>query len=457
MINKKKDLYNMNKIDPQMTENKETNLGEINMPPPIIETEITNFIDIIKKQADVNNKIISVLSNPKISQEQKKKMTKILSQGAQNSSFFINMVRNKEKMNNLFDGDEPEINTSIPEKTNVVDPFNKVKNIIISLMSTIDPSIAFRNPKQPDWYEVGYQAHFVIKRVEEKAKTTFRKLFSFLKVQSTNIGVLIQETKEIPGNIENIITLIGEKKNVKFLEKKFSKSFSLLGININDMLSSSVMSTVLTEDELKTKIETNLSHNFSAIKNTSNNQYSFTALNNLTPELKQEMLTSILFPKILNSIKENISINSTIEVTKNDNRYIKVVLEFAKENNFNPDLVIHSLKNHTELLSGYIGIEKLLKNKDKIIENADKYSVIIGNNVTHLKELMLVVSQVGKEIELTNTDPKQKELLIKEINDSVVFEKDGNKITLQQIRLNILSLDNQTIDIEKKSDLSSSL
>lgn len=399
---------------------------------PVKDVHIENFINLIRKQSELNNHILSALSSPNVDKEDKLKMVQMLSGGAQNSSFFMQLIKKKEKDFDL------GINESIPAKSSFIkDKFNKFKNMIISAKADIDPNITFRNPAQPDWYEVGQKVGFTLTTTSKIIHST---ISSFLSQSANGVGLALKEFKKTKESLLSKFLLIGEKKNIEKLNKQFSKVFDLLGVDTNEMLHTNEMKKNLSEEELLNRISENLNKETSAVKDTTNGKFSFTILNGLTPELQFDMARTLIFPKLNNAIRGSMEMNYQIQASRDSNRYLQMVSEFAKENNFNPDLVIHSLRNNTNLLDGYTNFDKILKNKEQIIENADKYGKVVLNNFIYLESLVKACEDLMSNIKQLNIPQESKNEFATNINKTSILFHDGINVTYEQLKANLITI-----------------
>jgi len=392
------------------------------------------IIEFIKRQTELNSEIISVLSTEDLSKEEQRKMVQMLSEGNAKSVQFTKLL--KENNDNI----SLEINETIPPKSNIQDKFNKFKNMVVTARANIDPSIVFRNPKKPDWYEVGYKTAIYYKVLSSTTKSIQKTLGSFLTQAGSNLNVAVKKAKDTSEFFQSQFTLIGEKKHVKTLEKKFSKVFSLLGLEAKEVLHSSELKENVSEEVLMKNIFSKLKNDLSVIKESTDTSFQFPLLNKLSPQLQFDMAQTLLWPKLNLAIKESMSINQNLKESKDDNKYLKIVSDFAKENKFNPDLVIHSLKNNQELLTGYAKSDTLLANKDKIIENADKYGKFILNNFKYLETLVKVADDLTKMINKIGIHPDIKASFNKNLDETVIFSDENNKITFGQLKANVISV-----------------
>ena len=404
--------------------------------------DITKLVGIVKQQASLNAEIIRILSSSDMTKEQKQRMVEILSKGAEHSSFFMEVIKKKERLADL------GIIESIPEKGDVKDPFNKFKNMIASFKAKVDPTIIFRDFKKPDWHEMGYQYQVSINNTANIFRPFINKVSHFINNTYENVLAVVKTVQDSSDSLQTRLYLVGEKRIVRKIEKKFSSLFNMLGFDPKEIQHNVSLSPNISEEELKKNIEATLSKKMS-INKSQTGEYNIDILNDLPPDLKLDMLKNVIWPKVTEAIKENMSLNSTIEESKTDNKFIKIIFDFSKENNFKPDLVIHTIKSNPELLNGYKDVDILLKNKDKILENYDKFEKLITNNFIYLEEL-LKVSEKIKDITLSlPIAEEEKKQFHQDMNDTIVLKKDANIISLEQLKDNVLGV--REINTESKN------
>lgn len=402
---------------------------------PLIKSKFSEIIEdthsvsdiekIIKTQAELNETILSLLKNNTAKDLKTKEINSL------NNNFYSTYNQ------------ESNLNYNIPEKKLILkDKFNKFKNIIATMHSYLDPNIIFRNPTKPDWYEVGYKLGLNIKQTNDNISDIFLKTISFFNSSAKKVNLLTETVKDY-------FYLIGDKKNVLKLNKKFKKILDLLNLNSTELIHINNIEKNIDENSLILKISDSFKK-LSIVK--TDNEYTFPILNGLTTDLQYDMLKNILLPKILINIQESMKINSDIQKMYTNNKYTNIVLDFSEKNRFNPDLVVHSLKNNIELFEGYIGVDYLVKNSKKIIENSDKYSKFIDNNLLYLQELLKIVDKIEETINLLNISEDQKQTFNKYLKDFIVFEKNDLKINLNDVKENtnnIIKKDLLTKNIQK--------
>ncbi len=398
------------------------------------EDNVSAFLKSLKEQAELNAKVISVLSSDDVSKEEKQKLVTELTQGVTSHISFFETQKEeniKEEATGIIE--------AIPE-SKVEDPLNKFKNMIGSFAAKFDPRIIFRDSSKPNWHEMGYQYEFDFDEPAVTERPTLKRLSSFINKTYNNASSFFKKIQDGTEKIQTRLFIMGEKKVVKKLEKNFSKLFNLLNLDPKEIVHTQNYSENISQEDLSAKIQQTLKDNFSIVK--VNGTYNFDLLKGLTPELQYDMLSNVIFPKISKLISESMNLNDLINQSKTENKFMKMVFDFSQENNFNPDLVIHSLKTNPEILSGYKNIGNLLKNKDEIIENGEKFSKIITNNFTYIKELVSVMESLKSTIEVIEVEPKKKEQLIKKINNKTLLEKDAAKLTYSQLVQNISFVQN---------------
>jgi hypothetical protein len=420
------------KVEPVLGDMSDNNIAQsINLEEP---KDISKLISIIRKQAEVNEEIISALGAPDLSKKEQMEMIQMLNDGSQKSSMFVKLLQNNEKDIGI------ELNETIPPKGKVNDKFNNFKNMIASARASIDPSMVFRNPLKPDWYEAGLRVVLTYKVISSKSKKIKENLDSFLSQSANKLNVAATKVQSVNNFFQSQFTLIGERKNVKILEKRFTKLFDLLGVNPKEILHSSELTENLSAEELNKKISIKLEKSVNAFKEPADNHFKFTILNELTPELQLSMAQTILWPKLHSAIKESMEVSQTLQASQSDNRYLRMVTEFAEENKFHPDLVIHSLKNNPDLLSGYPKSKLLLSNTKEILENSAKYGKIVINNFTYLDTLVKASDDLHTAVKGLPVPQEAKDSFNTAIDNTVVFSDAEKVITYGQLKANILSV-----------------
>lgn len=420
------------KIEPVLVDVRDNNVSSpIDTESP---KDISQLINFVKKQTELNQEVISALTSTELTKKEQLEMIQLLSDGAEKSSMFIKLLKNNEQEIGI------EINDSIPSKGKINDKFNKFKNIIVSAKANIDSSMVFRNPLKPDWYEVGHKIGLSYKIVSSKGKSIRETLDSFISQSSNKLGIVANKVQSVSNFFQSQFILIGEKKNVKVLEKNFTQLFDLLGINAKEILHSSEFTNNLSEEELNNRIYTKLKKDVNALKDTTENKFTFPILNGLTPELQLSMAQTILWPKLNTAIKESMEVNQTLQSSQTDNKYLKMVSDFAEENKFHPDLVLHSLKNNPELLSDYPKSNILLANTSEILENSDKYGKFVINNLIYLESLVKASDDLHNIVKELKVSQDLKGSFNTVINDSIVFTNSESVITFGQLKNNLLSV-----------------
>jgi hypothetical protein len=420
-----------NKVEPVLTEISDNIPESVNLEKA---PDISKILNIVRKQAEVNNEVISTLADTELSKKQQLEMIQLLNDGAERSAFFVKLLKENTEDISI------EINENIPAKSKINDKYNKFKNMIASAKASVDPSIVFRNPSKHDWYEIGHKVGLNYKIVSSKAKSIRETLDSFLTQSANKLNIATKKVSKTSNFFQSQFILIGEKRNVKTLEKKFAKLFDLLGVNAKEILHSSEITENLSSDELHKRINTQLEKTVNAVKDQTSNQFKFTILNGLTPDLQLTMAQTILWPKLNSAIKESMEVSNNLQQSKNDNKYLKMVNEFAEANKFHPDLVIHSLKNNPDLLSGYPKSKLLLSNAKEILDNSAKYGKIIINNFNYLDSLVKASNDLHNTIKGLNVSQELKNAYIINIDNTVIFSDETKTITFAQLNNNVTSI-----------------
>lgn len=420
------------KIEPVLVDISDNNVAQSINPEEA--KDISKLISIIRKQAEVNEEIISALGTPDLSKKEQMEMIQMLNDGSQKSAMFVKLLQKNEDIIGI------ELNETIPPKGKVNDKFNNFKNMVVSARASIDPSIVFRNPLKPDWYEAGLRVILTYKVISSKSKKIKENLDSFVSQSASKLSVAATKVQSISNFFQSQFTLVGERKNVKTLEKRFTKLFDLLGVNAKEILHSSELTENLSQEELNKRISSKLEKSVNAIKEQTDNHFKFTILDGLTPELQLSMAQTILWPKLNSAIKESMEVSQNLQASQNDNKYLKMVAEFSEENKFHPDLVIHSLKNNPELLSGYPKSKLITSHTKEILENFAKYEKIVINNFTYLDTLVKAADDLHTTVNSLNVPQETKNIFTSTIDNAVIFSDTEKSITFGQLKSNILSV-----------------
>lgn len=431
-------MENNDKKEPILSEASSQPNDEINQKEEIKkDAKIVEWTGLIEKQTEINGEVLKFLSKNK-NKETQAQLLEFLNNGAQLNKFLMQQIKNRNIELQI-----PEIIEEIPEKAIHNDKLNKFKNMIATFKAKADPSVIFRNAQKPDWYEMGYKVGIVINKVEEKTKPFYEKVVLNLQTTSQKAGVLFSRIKSIPQEIQDVFFIIGEKRSVRNLQKKFSKTLSELGLNAKNILHSEENPIFPNKDELKNKINARLETRHGIVAQGQN--YQLEILNGLNDELKLEMIKSIMWPKLKQDLQENWAMTMNIQESIQNNKYINIAARFAEDNELNKDLVIHSLKKNPQILEGYIGAEKLLKNKDEIIKNADKYETFVQNTLININSIVKVVDTIESTIQNLNVSVEVKGALIKNIHETSVFidKKSNISITYAQAKNNVLAIEKE--------------
>ena len=322
--------------------------------------------------------------------------------------------------NNLEDNSPEYIVFSKPKSN------NKFLNIVGTMLSNISPKIGFKSSDNR-WENLGYKVSFKITR----------------KIKNITVKSIADEFKKIK-NISvisntNSFNLIGEKKIIEKISKKYQKNLKLLGFEVEDLNDKDNNYQMSAEDITKLmneKIEKDFNFSFSSM--------SFNILNNLDDNKKVELIEKIIWPKLSNELNDVMNLSIDLNKLTEKKEKLKDLFDFAKLNSIHADVVVHTLKNNSELLQNLHGYEKVLKSKDDILSLYDKYENLIYNNILVLKSLTDTSNLLKENLKSMNLPSANK--LIEKIDSSIIAYKDKKTYyTFSIIEKNI----NQIIDTKK--------
>ncbi len=402
--------------------------------------DIDNFIDMVENQTQLNGKILNILQSEQLNKEEQQQLVSMLTQNATNAAFVQTLMKNR----NMEILEDTPIENIIPEVTQEVGTIDKFKNMFASFKASILPNMFFRNPKNQNWRETGEILQVPI-QPKLQSNPTILNLISFIGEKASEANVFLKKTS-------TDLYLIGQKRKIKKLHKKYESIFNTLKIDSDNFLEKKSTNN-FSETEIVSFIQKTLEVKLGLEMESSSKQYNFSILKGLTQELKFDMLQNIISKEVNKTISNVMDINNTLENEKNNNKFMKMVIEFSREYKLNPDLVIHSLKENPEILSDYPKFDKLLKNKVDIINANENYIGLIKNNVMYLNELIKVQDAVVNEVNKLEITPEKKESFEKQINSNSVYKNEVVNINFAQMKKNILSIMSEQEYLKNESNL----
>lgn len=396
-----------------------------------------DFISIIEAKTKINSKILNVLSNENLSKDHKSLLINMLTENANQSSLLLKIIRDSAV-------EDVEMDKIFPVNANKENKFlDKFKNMFAGFKADLSPSTFFKNNTLPNWREIGKISVLNIK--PSFLNNQFVKNFTeFLASNVENSKVFVKQSN-------HNIYLIGQKYKIKKLYNQYKDIFGLLSVSPENFLEPTKQNEY-NEKQLISDINQHLINKLSMNFNSSRNHYEFNLLNGLNDSLKFEMLSTIIAPEVINQLSKNYQVRESLEIERNNNKYISMVNEFSSKYNLNPILVIHALKEESSILSGYDGYEKLKNNKENILTANNDYELLLKKNIVYINELLISKNSILNSLSDIKIEQQSKDEFIENLN-SQKMSIDGNGVSLKEFENTISKLieDEQLVSINKKS------
>lgn len=235
------------------------------------------------------------------------------------------------------------------------------------------------------------------------------------------------------------IALKGNKRKIIRFQQTFGNILEAIGFDANDIYYETKKNNYISEEKIIENIEKEL-REFKFHKE--NNQIMNDFLLNLSDDSKLTTTYQILWPTIHKKIRENLLLFTKIkEFTKND-KYLKMVTDFAKINGMESEDVSNILINDEDALNTIFKdkkrVNKLRENLPQIQENIQKFSKLAINTQIRLAELIKVAEEMKGLISDLNIDPKRRKEAIEAIDKSeVLIDQKKNIYLYSQISKNV--------------------
>ena len=301
-------------------------------------------------------------------------------------------------------------------------------SMVATQLTHFTDKFSFKTENNTNWENLGYKVGISFKitanQISDKSKILFKQFKNDLKNQAKLLGIVIKENK-ITNNIHNFIgdlTLIGNKRIVKKMNRNFKDNLELIGFDAQELFQDIEKEKIDTE-QVEKNISEKLDKKFNLKK--FENNYQFTILNDLNNDNKLEMIGKIIWPQIAKELGQTMNLAISIYNLSKKNKDLKYLLDFSKKNNIHSDIIIHSLKNNPELLKDYPDSQKLLINKDSILKVSDKYETLIQNNLVILNSLVKATNVLKNELDSINNEKAT--ALISKINTYPIAHKNGKE------------------------------
>ncbi len=228
------------------------------------------------------------------------------------------------------------------------------------------------------------------------------------------------------------ISLSGAEKDVIFVQEHFKDALNMIGLtDVNQSIKKS-------NEEMRISVAKRINSEFQFPLDNDHN-LNFGYLGKLDDKSKFEFISKVLLPKISSLIKENVHLSFHINKLTHNNKELSLLNKFAEFNNFdNIDLVFTLLKETPEILKEKPGYEKIIENRVDIIEKYEKYNNLNENNMSALKELQQMITDIKSTVSKMNIAAEDKKTLFKNFDEELalneVFQK-GKKVSTLKVTI----------------------
>lgn len=332
--------------------------------------------------------------------------------------------------------------------TAINDKFLSFKNMMANLMVKCTPHYGFVEQNKTGWANVGSKVKVEVNTAwvnsSEKGNAIYQSLKEGLKKTTANVGARfenIQGSGSTKNGIMDYFFLVGESHDINKLQKNFTETLSLMGFEAKD-IAHNVKKETYMESEAVTKNITNKIVKDLALVPHGDGVIKSNIMEGLADDLKFETVQKVLWPKLKKTLKQSMDLALELQSIKNDNKYIKIVMDVAKTNNISSDIVAHALSKDLELLKDFKGASKLIENKEQILENVKKYEILGKNNLYIMKELVKASEWLNNEVQTLNINADLKTQFTKDMQEGTITsnEKNTRAYSLNIIRNNVLSV-----------------
>lgn len=217
------------------------------------------------------------------------------------------------------------------------------------------------------------------------------------------------------------ITMSGAEKDVIFVQEHFKDALNMIGLtDVNQ-------SVKKTGEEIRVSVANRLNQEFQ-FKLDDEHNLDFSAIGKLSDKAKFEFFEKIVLPQVSMMIKENVNLSFHINKLINNNQELTLLKKFAEFNSFeNVDLVFNLLKESPEILKSKPGFDKLMEKRETIIEKYEKYNNLNENNLSALRELEQIVSNVKSIVSKLNVEDQKKKDMFKAFDEEIALNETFHK------------------------------
>jgi hypothetical protein len=314
---------------------------------------------------------------------------------------------------------------------------NKFKDMIATSFENFTDKYGFKKETE-SWNELTHKIGLEIVVKKEEAKDLYADLIkSFTKIsEKVNVTLKFFKTKrqEIITGVDDIretFYLLGNKRSIAKLNKEFKDILNSLGFEANDLYHNTIKHDFVNEDQVKENLDKELVKlQFVKV----GGQYNNVFLKDLDDEGKISTFYSALWPNLALKIKKGMSFKTEINKFKKENKYLRLVEDFATKNNMSFDVVVNILQvdkdafEENHLLYNATGANKIKSNYKNIIDNITKFSILGKNSDAFMIKLITVIEDIKSIINDTDLSNERKEEFYRTINETKIFKDATNYI-----------------------------
>lgn len=331
----------------------------------------------------------------------------------------------------------------------------QMKSMIATSLNDRTSNFSFKKKNNFNWNNLTHKISLLItpplEHLSEKGKVLYQKHKISLKEKANLWKAQIHES--IKDNIENI-TLIGDKRIIKKLNKSFKNNLALLGFDVQEVISGKKNNAIGT-DKVQENIEQLLQNKINIHAN--DGEYDITLLNELDSKMKLEMIKKIIWPSLAKELTSNMELTLYLSQLANNDKALKDLFKFSKKNNIHADIVIHSLKKNPDILKNYSDSNKIFENKEQILFSENKYSTLTENNLVVLNSLIKVTEKIKSILSDLPENLNAKEF-IEQIDNYEVARKNGAETVVYKYEVisnNMRKIKNESQNVDIKAQIPS--
>lgn len=376
-------------------------------------------------------------------------------------------VNMKETSTNNLSFDE-DIQVASYSKQKNKEKFSSFKNMIASSFVKFTNEYGFKN-QNTDWYSLGKKVGMVFSAKKDSANKNLSVLLEVFNEVANKTNVAFTITKEVATNVKQVtesayetVTLVGSKRKIKTLQKRFSSVLDILGFEAAELYADAHKNTYISMSQ----VESNLDNSLEKIKfSKKDGKYVNDFLKDVNEESKATMIYSVIWPNLAEKIHQGVALTTEISNFQKENKYLKIITNFARKNNLSSEDVTNvlmadkNIDDQNHIFAKKKDFSKLKENIADIVENVEKFTALANNNALFITNIVKATEDLKETIVTLEIDNKRKMQLLKAIDESVVFTDNKNNtykyITIKNNIAQIMLKDNAQNGI--KADAKESL